>query len=456
MLRLDKFLCEMNIGTRSQVKTFIRQGIVAVNGTVVRAADYKVDEEGDEVSFRGESLTFKSFHYYMLNKPRGVVSATEDNTAQTVVELLPAPLRRGIFPVGRLDKDTEGLLLLTDDGALAHELLSPKKHVDKVYLVDMEAPLSDGDIERLEHGVDIGEERPTLPAKVERVSDHQILMTIREGKFHQVKRMLHAVGNGVHSLKRVAFGSLRLDEELDVGAYRELTEDEVNRLKRIKQQIQMMKQKEAVIFDLDGTLVDSMWMWRDIDIAYLGRFGISLPEDLQNCIEGMSFHETAVYFKERFKLADSLEQIKSDWNRMAWDKYMKEVPLKPGVLGFLQKCKERGIRLGIATSNSRDLIDNIVRVHGLDDYFSCIMTGCEVGKGKPAPDIYLAVAKRLGVSPDKCLVFEDIIPGIQAGLSAGMEVCAVEDDYSANDRKEKQRLAHYYIEDYYHIFEEDE
>lgn len=213
----------------------------------------------------------------------------------------------------------------------------------------------------------------------------------------------------------------------------------------------MLQDKKAVIFDLDGSLVDSMWIWRDIDIAYLGRFGIALPDNLQSEIEGMSFSETAAYFKERFQIPDSVEQMKSDWNRMAWDKYMREVPLKPGVPQFLETCRQRDIRLGIATSNSRELVENIAEVHQLRDYFSCIMTGCDVAHGKPSPDIYLAVAGQLGVEPENCLVFEDIIPGIMAGKNAGMEVCAVEDAYSVSDRRAKQELADYYITDYFEL-----
>lgn len=215
---------------------------------------------------------------------------------------------------------------------------------------------------------------------------------------------------------------------------------------------EMLDGIEAVIFDLDGSLVDSMWMWRAIDIEYLGRFGIPLPEDLQSKIEGMSFNETAIYFKENFHIPDPLEKIKDDWNKMAWDKYANEVPLKPGIPEFLEACRINGIKLGIATSNSRELVENIALVHGFKDYFSCIMTGCDVGKGKPAPDIYLAVAKELGVKTDRCLVFEDIIPGIQAGLSAGMRVCAVDDAYSVPQREAKRGLANYYIEDYYGLF----
>lgn len=216
----------------------------------------------------------------------------------------------------------------------------------------------------------------------------------------------------------------------------------------------MLRDIDAVIFDLDGSLVDSMWLWRAIDIEYLGRFGIALPENLQSMIEGMSFHETAVFFKEYFSIPDDLEEIKADWNRMAWDKYEREVPLKPGADRFLRYCGTQGIRLGIATSNSRALAENVVRAHQLSDAFGCIMTGCDVGKGKPAPDIYLAAAKALGVLPERCLVFEDIIPGILAGKAAGMRVCAVDDAYSAPDREKKKELADYYIESYLEVTEE--
>lgn len=210
---------------------------------------------------------------------------------------------------------------------------------------------------------------------------------------------------------------------------------------------------KAVIFDLDGSMVDSMWIWRAIDIEYLGRFGIALPDKLQADIEGMSFSETAAYFKKRFALPDDLEQIKTDWNHMAFEKYEREVPLKKGVLELLDYCKAQNILLGIATSNSRQLVETVVRAHHLESYFNCIMTACEVEKGKPAPDIYLAVADALQVDPAKCLVFEDIVPGIQAGLAAGMLVCAVYDQYSAYQDEEKRRLADYYTYEFKELIE---
>ena len=214
----------------------------------------------------------------------------------------------------------------------------------------------------------------------------------------------------------------------------------------------MLRNKKAVIFDLDGTLVDSMWMWKAIDIEYLGKFGIELPPTLQKDIEGMSFSETAVYFKETFQIPDSLEEIKADWNRMAYDKYTKEVDFKKGAIKILEICIQKGIKLGIATSNSRELVDATMEALGAKQYFDCIMTSCEVDKGKPAPDIYLAVAKKLGVQPDECLVFEDIEMGILAGKNAGMEVCAIEDDFSMDQMEIKKKLADYYIKDYTEVF----
>ena len=229
-MRLDKYLCLLEVGTRSQVKSYIRQGLVTINGIQVMRPEQKVDEERDSIAFRGNELHYKKYCYYMLNKPPGVVCATRDNTADTVVELLGPDQRGDIFPVGRLDKDTVGLLFLTNDGELAHRLLAPKHHVDKTYLVTVEHSLSAADIRRLEEGVDIGEERLTMPAKVEISKENQLLLTIREGKYHQVKRMLQAVDNKVIALKRIAFGGITLDENLKPGQYRELTKQEVETL----------------------------------------------------------------------------------------------------------------------------------------------------------------------------------------------------------------------------------
>ena len=210
----------------------------------------------------------------------------------------------------------------------------------------------------------------------------------------------------------------------------------------------MLEGIQAVIFDLDGTLIDSMWMWRQIDIDYLARHGHELPADLQDSIEGMSFSETAVYFKERFSLSDSLEVIKADWNQMAYDIYVNEVPLKPGVLEFLQYLKRKGIKTGIATSNSRELLLAVLESLGITEYFDEVHTSCEVTRGKPAPDIYLLVAKTLGVTPEHCLVFEDIIQGIQAGKAAGMRVCAVKDAFSVKQEEEKKASADWLIDSF--------
>ena len=210
----------------------------------------------------------------------------------------------------------------------------------------------------------------------------------------------------------------------------------------------LLKNKKAVLFDLDGTLVDSMWVWRDIDVDFLSAIGQTLPDDLQKCIEGMSFTETAEYFKERFNIKDDVEDIKAKWNKMAYDKYTSEVKLKKGAKEFLARLKADRILVGIASSNSMTLIEGALKAEGVLNYFDAITTACEAGAGKPAPDIYLLAAKKLNVSPEECLVFEDIPMGIMAGNSAGMTTAAIEDAYSHKMREEKERLAKYFIEDY--------
>lgn len=232
MMRLDKFLVSCEIGTRSEVKNIIKKGQISIDGNICKNADFKFDEETCTVCFQGKPLTYKSFQYFMLNKPRDIVSATRDNYDKTVLDLLKDERKKDLFPVGRLDKDTEGLLILTNDGALAHSLLSPKKHVDKTYLVEIEHSLNQADICALEQGVDIGEEKQTLPARVKILDETHIHLTIHEGKFHQVKRMLHAVNNQVLSLKRISFGSVILDKTLTPGGYRELTLQELLSLKK--------------------------------------------------------------------------------------------------------------------------------------------------------------------------------------------------------------------------------
>lgn len=213
----------------------------------------------------------------------------------------------------------------------------------------------------------------------------------------------------------------------------------------------MLNKKKAVIFDLDGTLVDSMWMWKDIDIEFLKVYGYECPDDLQKVIEGMSFSETAAYFKERFRLPLALEEIKAIWTEMSLNKYRHEVPLKQGVREFLQYLKDRGLKAGIATSNGREMVDAVIASLNIGPYFQVITTACEVAAGKPEPDIYLKVADSLQVKPEDCLVFEDVPAGILAGKRAGMKVCAVEDEFSREMRAEKRSLADYYINDYFDI-----
>lgn len=321
-IRIDKYLADLQVGTRSQVKQLLKKGLVTVNGTTISKPDIKVDPAVDRVFFNGKPLSYEREVYYMLHKPAGVVSATRDNHDQTVVDLIAAEDRRDdLFPVGRLDKDTTGLLLLTNDGALSHRLLSPRHHVDKTYLVKTDSAVTQAMVASFKEGLDIGDEKPTLPAILETkdscpdllltqvsrwMADHLLsarkevqdkenrkgqadedvealadengkvfadengealgdedrevlvdsdeinlecwsmvakeeinlecwsMVTIQEGRFHQIKRMFHAVGTEVVILKRLRMGSLILDSELQPGAYRALTTEEIQQLQNVK------------------------------------------------------------------------------------------------------------------------------------------------------------------------------------------------------------------------------
>ena len=230
-MRADKYLAHCGMGTRKEVKKMIRDGHVFVNGKMIRKDDFKIDEEKDEVSVDGLLLHYEKTVYYMLNKPQGVVSATMDDRYATVLECFDCFLPSDVFPVGRLDINTEGLLLISNDGALAHDLLSPKKHVDKTYYVECENVITPAMIEKLENEIVLKEDR-YQPGKVIAYEDHWLKLVIQEGKFHQVKRMVHAAGNEVTYLKRIGFGPLQLDEQLKCGEYRRLTDEEIKQLKK--------------------------------------------------------------------------------------------------------------------------------------------------------------------------------------------------------------------------------
>jgi len=237
-LRLDKFLADMGIGTRSELKNWIRKGRVKINGSVCNKPETKVLPEKDQISMDDSVISYTRFLYYMLNKPAGVVSATMDNVSTTVLDLIKEKQGKDLFPVGRLDKDTEGFLIITNDGELTHQLLSPKKHVDKVYYARVKGRVTREDQLAFEQGVDIGEDALTLPAKLVILKSEdtsEIELTIQEGKFHQVKRMFEAVGKEVVYLKRLSMGGLVLDPNLLNGDYRELTSEEVEHLKGLSQ-----------------------------------------------------------------------------------------------------------------------------------------------------------------------------------------------------------------------------
>jgi HAD superfamily hydrolase (TIGR01509 family) len=212
----------------------------------------------------------------------------------------------------------------------------------------------------------------------------------------------------------------------------------------------MYEDIKAVIFDVDGTLIDSMWIWRQVDIEFLGKRGIPLPESLQAEIEGMSYYETAIYFKARFDLPDSLEEIKEEWRLMAEDYYKFHIKLKSGAKEFLKLLYDKDYPIGIATSNSRELVDNMLENHDIRQYFSIIRTSCEVDKGKPHPDVYLKVAEDMGLEPQRCLVFEDTVSGVMAAKSAGMKVFAMADEVSEESKDKLIEMTEGYI----HSFDE--
>lgn len=237
-MRIDKLLAHSGLGTRKEVKKLLKSSIVEINGVVVKDPKTHVDPDADEILIAGETLDYQEFVYFMLNKPAGVISATEDDMHETVLDLLqPSDIVQEPHPVGRLDIDTEGLLLLTNDGALTHRLLSPKHHVDKTYFAEIQGIVTETDIAEFNKGIELDDNYQTMPARLtvlstdEEEQTSKIEIVIQEGKFHQVKRMFHAVNKEVLYLKRLSMGSVELDPLLELGAYRECTKEEVKQLK---------------------------------------------------------------------------------------------------------------------------------------------------------------------------------------------------------------------------------
>lgn len=233
-MRIDKFLTELGVGSRSEVKKILKTGQITVNGIPVKKPEEKIDETKDVVMYQGKALLYQQFEYYMFHKPAGCVTAVSDAMHKTVMDYMKDLTRKDLNPVGRLDIDTEGLLLITNDGMLSHELLSPTKHVPKTYYAKIEGMVTEEDVNLFKNGVDIGEKKPTKPAELRILNSQpisEIELTISEGKFHQVKRMFEAVGKKVIYLKRISMGSLILDETLKPGEYRSLTAAEIEKLR---------------------------------------------------------------------------------------------------------------------------------------------------------------------------------------------------------------------------------
>ncbi|EAC9832745.1 rRNA pseudouridine synthase [Listeria monocytogenes] len=227
-MRLDKLLSHTGFGSRKEVKPLLKSGAVVVNGTIQKDSKTQVNPDKDQITVHGTPVVYQEFVYFMLHKPQNVVSATEDNVSETVIDLLAQEdTLTDPFPVGRLDKDTEGLLIITNDGTLAHNLLSPKKHIDKTYYAKIDGDVTAADVEAFAAGIELDDRYTCKPASLEIITPNEINVTIQEGKFHQVKRMFAARGKTVSYLKRISMGNLQLDESLELGEYRPLTEAEL-------------------------------------------------------------------------------------------------------------------------------------------------------------------------------------------------------------------------------------
>ena len=231
LMRLDKFLADMGIASRKDLKQIIKSGRVSIDGVAVKIPETKFDPEVCAVEMDGESLTYKKYHYYMIDKPCGVVTATEDKKQKTVLDLVSPEMRRmGLFPVGRLDKDTSGLLLLTDDGEFAHRVISPKSCVEKRYYAKVEGEADERDVRAFEEGIVLADGTECLPAKLEILGGGEVMVTVMEGKYHQVRRMLASRGKPVLELRRLSIGALVLGDDLGSGNYRELSETDLCRV----------------------------------------------------------------------------------------------------------------------------------------------------------------------------------------------------------------------------------
>lgn len=240
MIRIDKYLVEMGVASRSQIKDMAKKGRIKVNDTLIKKTDLKIDEDVDRIYVDGSLIEYKKVEYYMLNKPAGVITATEDKHTKTVLDLITVLSRTDLFPVGRLDKDTEGLLIITNDGDLAHRLLSPKSHVDKVYYAKIDGIVTSSHIIQFREGITLLDGTKVMPGELKILSTDidknvsEIELTIHEGKFHQVKRMFEAIGTKVTYLKRLSMGPIILDENLKPGDFRILNELEISKLMKLK------------------------------------------------------------------------------------------------------------------------------------------------------------------------------------------------------------------------------
>ena len=343
LMRADKLLASAGIGTRSEVKKIIRAGRLKCDEIPVKSPEEKLDPETMNLTLDGAPFGFSDKEYWVLNKPAGVLSATEDKRHETVISYMGLQ-RKGLAPCGRLDIDTEGLLLITDDGALVHKLLAPSKKVPKQYEVHYSGVLPPDAAARIAKGLELSDGTRFLPGQLDSAGN-PALLTIFEGKFHEVKRMFAALGCPVEKLRRLSMGPLSLSAlKLAPGEFRKLSTEEERCLLAYAEQdresaLFSFTDYDAVIFDLDGTLADSMGHWAEIDRIYLKRYGIDAPENLSLILGGRGIGEVADYFKEVFGIPDSKEKMLRDWEELSIERYANDTALKPGVLPFLKELR---------------------------------------------------------------------------------------------------------------------
>ncbi len=427
-MRLDKYLADCNVASRREAKKIIRTGVVTVNGEIVENTGENVDEKTAVVCVNGEKLFYKRFVYIMLNKPAGCVSAREDKRYPTVLDYIDDYYKPfDIFPVGRLDVDTEGLLLITNDGKFAHSMLSPHKNVYKRYFAVTDRPMEEADIEKFAAGMEF-KEFTAKSARLELTENpREVYIEIAEGKYHQVKRMVDRVGKAVNYLKRVAIGPLKLDETLAPGESRELTDEELALLKAIKEK-KMDKEIKACVFDLDGTLTNTINAIAHFGNEALVKNGFNaLPvNDYKKYVgDGRKVLIERILRANNADIETNYDAVCADYDAGYEADPLYDTDAYEGIRTLLTKLKKRKIKLAVCTNKPDNVAHDVIRQifgEGVFDFISGVIDGQPT---KPAPDSALRAAAALEVTPEECVFIGDTNVDIKTGKNAGMTTVGV-------------------------------